>query len=46
MDARQLALVKLVTAKLKAEGYRYIAVVEDDPVPHIVIRIYKGLDES
>jgi hypothetical protein len=46
VDARQLALVKLVTERLKEQGYRYLAVVEDDPVPHIVIRIYKGLDES
>ena len=43
MDAKQLALVKLVTAKLKAEGYRYLADIEDGA---IVIRIFKGLDES
>jgi hypothetical protein len=46
MDAKQLALVKLVTERLKDEGYRYLAEVETEPVPHIVIRIYKGLDES
>lgn len=43
MTAAQLALIKLVTAKLKAEGYRYLAEIEDGA---IVIRIYKGLDES
>lgn len=43
MDARQLAIVELVTARLQAKGYRYLAVVEDDA---IVIRIYRGLDEA
>lgn len=43
MDARQLALVKLVTARLKDEGYRYLATVEDGA---IVIRIWRGLDEA
>lgn len=43
MTARQLALITLATARLKAKGYRYLAQIEDGA---IVIRIYKGLDEA
>lgn len=46
MDAEQLILITLVTKALKKKGYRYLAEIEEEPVPHIVIRIYKGLDES
>lgn len=44
MDAAQLALITLVTARLREKGYRYLA--EVDVTGAIVIRIYKGLDES
>ena len=44
MTAAQLALVTLVTAGLKARGYRYLADVDDTGA--LVVRIYKGLDES
>lgn len=43
MTAAQLALITLVTARLREKGYRYLAEIEDG---HIVVRIYKGLDES
>jgi hypothetical protein len=43
MTKDQLKLIVLVTAGLKAKGYRYVAEIEDGA---IVIRIYKGLDES
>lgn len=43
MTAAQLALITLVTGRLKAKGYRYLAQIEDGA---IVIRIWKGLDES
>lgn len=43
MTKEQLKLIVLVTKALKARGYRYLAEVEGDA---IVVRIYKGLDES
>ena len=44
MDAVQLALIALVTARLREKGYRYLAELDDDGA--IVIRIYQGLDEA
>lgn len=44
MTAAQLALITLVTARLKEKGYRYLAEVEPDGT--LVIRIFEGLDES
>lgn len=44
MDATRLALVTLITARLREKGYRYLAEVDDDDT--LVIRIWKGLDES
>lgn len=43
MTPEQLKLIVLITAGLKTRGYRYLAEEEDD---HLVIRIFKGLDES
>lgn len=44
MDAERLALIVLITKGLKARGYRYLAELDDNDA--LVIRIYKGLDES
>lgn len=44
MDAARLALVVLVTRELKERGYRYLAEIDDNDA--LVIRIWKGLDES
>lgn len=49
MTPEALALITLITAKLKAKGYRYLAEVEnedDEERRVIVVRIYKGLDEA
>lgn len=45
MTREALALIALITAGLKAKGYRYLAQI-DEADKAIVIRIYKGLDES
>lgn len=44
MTVQQLALIVLVTQRLKSKGYRYLAEVENKDT--IVIRIFKGLDKS
>lgn len=43
MTDEQLAVIVLITAGLKAKGYRYLADIDEGAIR---IRIWKGLDES